>query len=324
MPPTRWPSLLMLFLLLCAQPAGARELRVGMFPNITHAQALVAMDMATEGRCWFAQRVPGVRIRWIPFGAGPSAMEALNEKRIDLAYAGPGSVLILHARTKGTVVRVLSGALRGGSALVVHSGSGLMTPKDFKNKRIATPQFGNTQDIACRAWLKAAGLDVRLTSSDVILMPTANPDQLSLFSAKHVDAVWTVEPWVSLLEREAGGIIIHQPPAEENLTTVLTTRVGMLQEDPLTVEAFVRAHEDLTRWLLNNPEDAQSRIVAQLGRLNRTPFPNELVKHAWSRLEFDTRLTATDFEAISKNALSSGFLKGSRDINAMIVLPKIK
>lgn len=293
-------------------------LRVGMFPNITHAQALVARHMAEEGRCWFAQRVPGVRIEWLSFNAGPSAMEALFAKALDLTYVGPNPALNAFIRAKGKDVRVLAGGVRGGAALVVHGDSALSRPVDFKGKRIATPQLGNTQDIACRAWLKEGGLNVRLTGGDVMVTPTANPDQLPLFMGGHVDGVWTVEPWVSRLEMEAGGKVVYSEPSDTSITTVLAGRLAFMEENPQIVAAFARAHEELTRWILEHPEEAQQAVADELSRMTRRPFPMELVKRAWLRLEFNADISQADFQNSLRQAQDAGFLKEVNNIDGLV------
>lgn len=293
-------------------------LRVGMFPNITHAQALVARNMAAQGRCWYAQRLPGVRIEWMSFNAGPSAMEALFAKALDFTYVGPNPALNAFARSKGKDVRVLSGAVRGGAALVVQPGSNLSRPIDFKGKRIGTPQLGNTQDIACRAWLTEGGLNVRFTGGDVQVLPTANPDQLNLFMSKHLDGVWTVEPWVSRLELEAGGVVVYSEPAALSITTVLVGRAAFIEEQPQAAAAFVRAHEELTRWIVEHPAEAQAAVMAELSRITRRPFPAELVEKAWPRLTFSTAISQGDFEHALSLSQAAGFSKDVGSIDGLV------
>ena len=181
------------------------QLRVGHFPNITHVQALVAHNLSRQGKGWFEQRLgPEVRIEWFVYNAGPSAMEAIFADSIDLAYVGPNPAINAYAKARGEEIRIIAGAVNGGAALVVQPDLDINNPADFKGRRVGTPQFGNTQDVAARAWLSAGGLKVTQTGGDVQVLPTANPDQLALFKTKQLDAVWTVEPWVSRLETEAG------------------------------------------------------------------------------------------------------------------------
>ncbi len=197
--------------------AEVTTLRVGHFPNITHVQALVAHHFSRKGKGWFeAAARPGVKIEWFVYNAGPSAMEAMFAKSIDLTYVGPNPALNAYVKSRGDEVRIVAGAAEGGSALVVQKDSALATAADFRGKKIATPQLGNTQDVAARAWLTAGGLRITLTGGDAQVMPTANPDQLLLFKQKQVDAVWTVEPWVSRLEMEADGRVLVEDSARHH------------------------------------------------------------------------------------------------------------
>src|SRR5689334_16642199 len=128
---------------------GEVKIRVGHFPNITHAQALVAHTLSRQGKGWFEQRLgPGIKIEWFVYNAGPTAMEAIFANSIDLAYVGPGPALNAYSRSKGEEIRLIAGAANGGAGLVVQSEENLKAPADFRGKKIATPQLGNTQDIS--------------------------------------------------------------------------------------------------------------------------------------------------------------------------------
>ncbi|HWB61715.1 MAG TPA: ABC transporter substrate-binding protein, partial [Chthoniobacteraceae bacterium] len=189
-----------------AHAADKTVIRIGHFPNITHLQGLIAHALTRQGKGWFEQRLgPDVEIQWLVYNAGPSAMEGIFTKAVDLTYVGPGPALNAYARSKGEDIRIIAGAANGGAALVVQPDENLKAPADFKGKKIATPQLGNTQDISCRAWLIGGGLKITASGGDAQVIPTENPDQLALFQQKQLDAVWTVEPWVSRLEMEAGG-----------------------------------------------------------------------------------------------------------------------
>ena len=219
---TLWKTLITLSVVLAfanppTVPVAIAEdtIRVGHFPNITHVQGLVAQHLSRTGHGWFEERLgTDVKIEWYIYNAGPSAMEAILADSIDLTYVGPSPTLNAYAKSNGEEVRIIAGAAAGGAALVVQPDSGLQQPADFRGKTIATPQLGNTQDIACRAWLANGGLKITQTGGDAFLVPTPNPDQLTLFQQKKIDAVWTVEPWVSRLEREAGGKVLVEQSRE--------------------------------------------------------------------------------------------------------------
>src|SRR6185312_15464371 len=154
------------------------------------------------------------------------------------------------------------GAANGGSGLVVQPDQNLKAPADFKGKKIATPQLGNTQDISCRAWLSEGGLKITQLGGDAQVLPTQNPDQLALFQQKKIDAVWTVEPWISRLERESGGKVLVDE--RDAATTVLVSSVKFLNDRRDLAKKFAQAHAELTEWMAANPEEAQKLVRAEL------------------------------------------------------------
>src|ERR1700746_571130 len=156
--------LLLLMLGLSAWGQGGASLvRVGAFPNITHAQAMVG-----KANGWFEKAMgPQVKIQWTSFNAGPSAMEALFAGAIDMTYVGPNPAINGYVRSNGEALRVVAGAASGGASLIVGNGSGINKPEDFHGKRVASPQFGNTQDVALRNWLKNHGLKTNDKGGDV-------------------------------------------------------------------------------------------------------------------------------------------------------------
>jgi NitT/TauT family transport system substrate-binding protein len=253
-------------------PARAQTtLRVGHFPNVTHVQALIAHNMTRQGKGWFEQRLgPGTKVEWFVYNAGPSAMEAVFAKSIDLTYVGPNPAINAYFKSNGQEGRIVAGSVNGGSALVVRDDSTLKTPADFKGKKIATPQFGNTQDVAARAWLVSGGLAIKQTGGDAQVVPTANPDQLLLFKQKQLDAVWTVEPWISRLEQEAGGKVLIDD--RDAITTVLVARSDMLTAHKDVAQKFVAAQRELTEWIKANPDAAQDMVRNELDAELHTKF----------------------------------------------------
>src|SRR5437588_1582618 len=169
--------------------SGETKIRVGHFPNITHAQGLIAHAMSRQGKGWFEERLGSdAKIEWFVYNAGPSAMEAIFANSIDLTYVGPGPALNAYTKANGAEIRLIAGAANGGAGLVVQPDQSLNAPADFRGKKIATPQLGNTQDISCRGWLTDGGLKITQLGGDASVIPTANPDQLGLFKSKKVDA----------------------------------------------------------------------------------------------------------------------------------------
>jgi len=309
-------TLLIALLALSSVAQAQTVIRFGHFPNITHVQALVAHHLSREGKGWFEERLPGVKIEWYIYRAGPSAMEALFANGIDVTYVGPSPAINAFARSAGAEVRIVSGAANGGAALVVQPDSNLKTAADFRGKRIGTPQLGNTQDVACRAWLTKHGLKITQLGGDAKVIPTPNPDQLSLFLQKKLDAVWTVEPWVSRLERDAKGEILLEE--KDAVTTILVTSVKFQKEKPELLQKLVAAHKELTEWIKANPEKAQAMAVAELEAEMKSKISPELVAAAWKRIEMTNDVSLPALQTYVDNAKSAGFLKSVPDLKKLV------
>jgi NitT/TauT family transport system substrate-binding protein len=300
-------------------PTGPVTIRLGHFPNITHAQALIASQLSRQGKGWFEERLDGAKIEYYVYNAGPSAMEAIFTGAIDLTYVGPNPVLNAYGKSQGEEIRVVAGAATGGAALVVPGDGRLGKPEDFRGKKVATPQLGGTQDVACRAWLSKQGFRITQLSGDVNVVPTENPDQLSLFQAGQIDAVWTVEPWVSRLELEAKGkIYLEQKDA---LTTVVASSVKFQKEKPELLKKFVAAHLELTKWINEHPDEAKALVRAELKELTKREIAQAVIDQAWPRLRFDGAISRAAFDALVGDAQSAGFLKGLPNLDKLVVTP---
>src|SRR5437899_10316726 len=309
--------------ILAMHRASAEEkivIRFGHFPNITHAQGVIAHALSRKGKGWFEERLgPNVEVQWFTYNAGPSAMEAMFAGSLDLTYVGQGPALNAHFKSNGQEVRVIAGAANAGAAMVVKSDSPIKTAADFRGKKIATPQLGNTQDISCRAWLKAQGFKVTQTGGDVIVLPTANPDQLALFQSGRVDAVWTVEPWVTRLEREAKARVFLED--KDVITTWLASSVKFLNGHRDLAKKIVSANKELTDWIQAHPDDAQKKLIAELKEETKTEFAPDAVAQAWKRIRFTTDVPTNLVAKAVQDGKDAGFLKGSTDTSKLIENP---
>jgi NitT/TauT family transport system substrate-binding protein len=295
-------------------------IRVGHFPNITHVQGLVAHNLSRQGKGWFEARLgSGIEIQWFTYNAGPSAMEAIFAKSVELTYVGPGPALNAYAKSQGEEIRIIAGAANGGAALVVQPDTNLKEPVNFKGKKIATPQLGNTQDISCRAWLASGGLKITQLGGDAQVVPTQNPDQLSLFQQKKIDAVWTVEPWVSRLETEAGGKVLVEEP--DTATTVLVSSARFLNENRELAKKFWQAHRELTDWILQHGDEAQMIVRAELLAETRSNLSRELIARAWKRIIFTSEIPRASVQAFVINSQKAGFMRTAPDLGRLFETP---
>src|SRR5262245_16289724 len=104
---------------LSAATPRAKELRLGYFSNITHAQALYARATGA-----FEKKL-GVPIRWVSFNAGPTAIEALFADAVDATFVGPGPTINGYVRSKGEKFVIVAGSASGGAGLVLRKDAGI-------------------------------------------------------------------------------------------------------------------------------------------------------------------------------------------------------
>ena len=292
--------------------APRQVVRVGHFPNVTHAQAVVAHGLSRAQKGWFEQRLgPDVQVQWFVYNAGPSAMEGIMAGSIDITYVGPNPAINAHLKTRGKDIRVVAGACSGGAALVVQPDGRISKDADFKGRKVATPQLGNTQDVAARAWLKSKGFKITMTGGDALVVPTANPDQLLLFQKGDMDAVWTVEPWVTRLELEAKGKVYLEESAlwketgGKYVTTHLVSSAKFLQQNPALLKKWIGAHVELTDWINKNVEEAKRILNDELKAETTRALPQQTLDQAWKRLE------------VTHDPISASLLKSAQDAHAI-------
>lgn len=292
----------------------ARVVRVGVFPNVTHAVPLLGLAGGDFARALG----PDVRIEAVEFNAGPSAVEALIAGSIDLAYIGPNPAINAHEKARGTV-RIVAGAASGGASLVVRGDAGIATAADLKGRRLATPQLGNTQDVAARAWIREKAVE------GVNLLPIRNPDQLSAFLQKDIDAAWTVEPWVSRLVREAGGRILLDErdlwPERRFPTTLLLVDRRFLETNPALVRNWLRAHVQVVDRAAADPATARRELNADLAKRTGKALPPGVLEDAWGRFELGWDPLAAALERNARQAFELGYLgKAAPDLGGLFDL----
>ncbi len=283
-------------------------IRVGYFPNITHAQALLGRANGQFDK----DLGPGVRLEWKGFNAGPAAMEALFSNAIDMTYIGPNPSVTGYVRSQGQAVRIIAGAASGGASLVVRQGAGINKAADFHGKRVASPQVGNTQDVALRAWLRANGLKPREKGGDVQIVPSANADQLTLFLKGQLDAAWAPEPWASRLVHEGGGRIFLDErdlwPNRQFVITNLIVSPKFLQAHPDLVKKFLRTHVELTQWIQKNPAPAKQILNQQIQKDTGKALPAAVLDDAFSRMQVTYDPVRFSLWKSTQQAFAEGFL----------------
>ena len=287
--------------------AAVKPLRLAYFPNITHAQALYARATGEF------EKAIGVRIEWISLNAGPSAIEALFVNAIDAAFIGPGPTINGYLKSKGEKFVIVAGAAGGGAGLVVRADSGIAGERDFDGKVIATPQLGNTQDLAARAWFLSQGYRLKEKGGTVALVPLSNPDQLTMFKKKQIDGAWTVEPWLSRLELEGSGRLILEEktlwPAGRYATTHLIVSKRFLVERQELLKQLLAAHVAITQQINADKAAAAKILNEQLKQETGKALKPEVITRALSRVELTWDPIASSLRKSADIAHNVGFLK---------------
>ncbi|GAB3157344.1 aliphatic sulfonate ABC transporter substrate-binding protein [Micromonospora sonneratiae] len=267
-----------------AGSGGPVTLRLGYFPNITHAPAVVGVE-----RGIFAEKLgSGVKLDTKTFNAGPAAIEAIFSGALDATYIGPNPTVNAHSKSKGDAVRVVSGAASGGVALVVKPN--INSVEDLRGKKIATPQLGNTQDVAIRYWLKEKGLrTTKEGGGDVQIVPQENAQTIETFGTGAIDGAWVPEPFVSRLVNAGGKVLVDERdlwPDKKFVITNLIVSTRFLKAHPDIVRKLVEGQVAANEFVNSRPDEAQQAISTHIGKITGKPLDLALIKQAWPTLEF--------------------------------------
>ncbi len=300
--------------------AGAeiKQLRLGHFPNLTHAQALYARANGTF------EKAIGVPIKWTSFNAGPSAIEALFTDAIDMTFVGPSPTINGYLKSRGTKFVIIAGAASGGSGLVVRKDSGIQAETDFNDKMIGTPQLGNTQDVAARVWFAQKGYRLKEKGGRLGLVALSNPDQLTLFRKKQIDGAWTVEPWVSRLEIEGGGVLFLDEktlwPEGRYVTTHLVVNKAFLSNHRELVKKLLAAHVEVTQQI-NADKAASGKILnAELKKETGKAMAETVVEKAMGRVEFTWDPISSSLYKCAEASHQVGFIRKKPDLQGIYEL----
>lgn len=294
-----------------ASPTARTEpvtLRLGYFANVTHAPALVGVKDGT-----FKQELGDlVKLETKTFNAGPAVIEALFANEIDISYIGPNPAINGYVQSNGEALRIIGGSTSGGALLVVRPEANITSPKDFANKKVATPQLGNTQDVALRAWLQENGLKAKEQGGNVTVLPTENATTLTLFQKGDIDAAWVPEPWATRLAQQAGGRVFLDEkslwPGGQFVTTHIIVRTEFLKKNPDIVEKFLTANVKVIQAINADPEKAKTTTNDAIEEITQAALPKEVFDAAWKNLEFTWDPIASSLKTSADNAYALGFL----------------
>ena len=300
--------------------ASGDRLRLGYFPNLTHASALVGLEKG-----YLQSALGDTELTTQQFNAGSSAIEALNAGAIDASYIGPNPAINGFVKSKGDALRIVSGATSGGAAFVVQPG--INGAADLDGTIVASPQLGNTQDVALRHWLDEQGLETNVSGKgDVEIQSTENATILQLFRDKKIEGAWVPEPWASRLVTEGGGKVLVDEatlwPRGEFVTTHVIVRKAYLDEHPEQVKALLEGHVKANDWINANPDEAKTLVNAELEELTGKALKPAALDRAWGELTITLDPIASSLITSAEHGVSVGVtdeasLKGIYDLSIL-------
>jgi NitT/TauT family transport system substrate-binding protein len=293
----------------------ADELRLGYFANVTHAAGVIGVQESL-----FADELGDTKLTTQVFNAGPDEVEALFAGAIDAAYIGPSPTINAYGQSDGDAIRIIAGAASGGAQLVVRDG--IESSDDLKGTTLASPQLGNTQDVALRTWLTDEGLENSVDGGgDVTITPTANSDVLNLFQSGDLDGAWVPEPYASRLVLEGGGHVLVDEkdlwPDGEFVTTHLIVRTEFLEQYPDTVAALLRGHVAAVEEATDDAGKAKDAVNKGLEAAGGKALDAEVLDRAWSELTVTYDPVAPALEQSAKNAMTAGTAEEEVDLDGI-------
>lgn len=293
----------------CGGSDGAETatVRLGYFPNVTHAPAIVG-----DARGFFTDALgEGVTLQVQYFNAGPDVIQTIFSEGLDMSFIGPNPAINGFAQSEGEAIRIIAGSTSGGAFLVVRPG--IATSQDLAGATIATPQLGNTQDVALRAWLITEGLSADTAGGgDVSIRPQSNADTLNAFRAGDIDGAWVPEPWATRLILEAGGVVLVDErdlwPDGLYVTTHLIVRTEFLEQNPAIVERFLEGYLAALEFVQQNPEEAQRITNDGIEAITGARLADETISGAWQNLVFTWDPIASSLVESKDDAVAAGLL----------------
>ena len=298
--------------------SSSNVLRLGYFPNINHAQAVIGIENGN-----YQKALGNIKLDTQIFNAGPSAVEALSANQIDCSYVGPNPAVNGYLKSEGSL-KVISGVSSGGAVFVVRNDAGIDSPQDLSGKKLGSPQLGNTQDVALRNYLKSHGYNVNVIGGDPQVTPAKTADILTLMLKKEMDGAWVPEPWGTRLVREANArIFINEQDLWQNgkfSTSLLICKADYIKSNPEAIKRLVEAHVSETLWINSNREQAIKLFNTAVTGILGSGFDEEDLRTSLTRMELTYDPLERTVQKAADDAYSLNLLDKKPDLSGMFDL----
>jgi NitT/TauT family transport system substrate-binding protein len=252
----------------------ASELRLGYFANITHATAIYGVSSGI-----FQKDLGSTKLIPKTFNAGPETIEALRGGALDAAFLGPNPAINGFTQTNGSLLRIVAGTTSGGASLIVQPS--ITDASQLSGKKVATPQVGNTQDVAAKFYFKTKSVKANVVA-------VANADVESAFTGKSIAGAWVPEPYASrLMLNDGGKKLVDEAtlwPGGKFVTTQLVVTQKFLKAYPTTVEALLKGLIEANDKVAAKSADVEAAVNAAIKGLSGKALKPAVLTSAFAAL----------------------------------------
>jgi NitT/TauT family transport system substrate-binding protein len=272
-----------------------------------------ALYVAQKAKLFEAE---GLDVKIVPVQQSIQALPALSKGDVNV-IAGANYVSFLQANEKGTLkLSILAEAATLTSNMMnvlVMPDSKIKTAKDLEGKKVAVNILNNIQSLTLDAILKANNVDPK----KVQYVQVPFPQMATALQKKQVDAIHTVEPFLSDTEKKLGARVAvdggDEPVTDLPISGFVTTQ-DWSKKNPKAAAAFQRAIIKAQKMSTQDRKKVEevlpsyAKIDPQVASVITLPG-------------FPTSLSKTRMQRVAELMSTAGLLKDKPDLNAILFQP---
>ena len=235
------------------QVRAADELRIGL--QKSSMNLLIARELGLVDK-----RLPGTRVTWTEFPAGPQLLEALSVGGIDVGMTGDSPPVFAQAASKDLLYAGSEPPKPDASALLVRADSPLRTLTDIQAKRIAVQKGSSAHFLLVQAVARAG-----LPWSGIVPVYLAPADARAAFERGAVDA-WAIwDPYYAAAEIDIQArALVTSRGLTSNNSVYLTSR-ALAHERPQALRALFAALTQADAWVQSHRKETAQVFARSSG-----------------------------------------------------------
>ena len=259
-------------------------------------------------------RQVGLTVTTLPVAASTEAIPDMLRGTVDI-MAGANYVSFFQAEDKGVVhFKILADASHCTAStfeVMTLPGSGIAGPADLAGKSVAVNLTGNVQTLTLNSVLQANSI----SSSSVHYVQIPFPDMVAALKAHRVDAISTLEPYITASEEEDGAVpVVSQctgPTANFPMSGYFATS-SWASKYPKTARAFEQAI-DKAQALADSNQQAVRSVLPTYTKIS--PQTADVMSMA----VYPDTVSVTALQQVAAMMRSAGML--SRPLSVQSLIP---